>query len=92
MDHMTPDAAADAEGVVVLLRVHLGALLQREVLRLLGQHGAAPLRQPREHGPLQCLNPAGQTLMTAILSQSLREGLNCLLLLCIFAKQTSSYH
>ena len=78
MDHITPDAAADAEGVVVLLRVHLGALLQREVLRLLGQHGAAPLRQPREHRSLQCLNPAGQTLMSAILevSQCLEKASN----------------
>ena len=87
MDHMTPDAAADAEGVVVLLRVHLGALLQREVLRLLGQHGAAPLRQPREHGPLQRLNPAGQTLMSAILevSQCLEKDSNicsCFKYLC----------
>ena len=83
MDDMSPDPAADAEGVVVLLRVPLGALLQREVLRLLGQHGAAALRHPREHRPLQSLNPAGQTLMSAILEvpQCLREGLNCLLLL-----------
>ena len=83
MDDRSPDPAADAEGVVVLLRVPLGALLQREVLRLLGEHGAAALSQPREHRPLQSLNPAGQTLVSAILEvpQCLREGLNCLLLL-----------
>ena len=85
MDDMSPDPAADAEGVVVLLRVPLGSLLQREVLRLLGQHGAAALRHPREHRPLQSLNPAGQTLMSPILEvpqpQCLREGLYYLLLL-----------
>ena len=82
MDDMSPDPAADAEGVVVLLRVHLGALLQREVRRLLGEHGAAALRHPREHRPLQSLNPAGQTLMSPILEipQCLREGLYYLLM------------
>ena len=77
MDDMSPDPAADAEGVVVLLRVHLGALLQREVLRLLGQHGAAALRQPREHRPLQSLNPAGQTLVSAIHSASEKASTVC---------------
>ena len=67
MDDRSPDPAADAAGVVVLLRVHLGALLQREVLCLLGQHGAAALSHPREHRPLQSLNPAGQTLVSPIL-------------------------
>ena len=96
MDDRSPDPAADAAGVVVLLRVHLGALLQREVLCLLGQHGAAALSHPREHRPLQSLNPAGQTLVSPILEvpQCVREGpLSYLLLvLSVFAIGNKTAH